>query len=149
MWPMQEFLHTCARKSLTMQASVVYDSADTRKHTVVFQGNHRMDCCYGPKGYMPRASRWGLKGLASCSIASQNMRCVQWTGSCDVRSFAWKSYTAILRAQVLKYGLVSRKEKNSRSVVFCFPKGNEAAEVALRGRLPTLRFKLMDRLKLY
>ena len=41
--------------------------------------------------------------------------------------------------QVLKYGLVSRKEKDSRSVVFCFSKGNEAAEVALRGRLATLR----------
>ena len=42
-------------------------------------------------------------------------------------------------AQVQKHGLVSRKEKDSRSVVFCFPKGNEAAEVALRGRLATLR----------
>lgn len=103
------------------------------------QGNHRMECCYGLKRYTPRAVRWGIKGLASCSIASQNMRCVQLTGSCGVRSLAWKSYTAISRAQVLKYGLVSRKEKNSRSVVFCFPKGNEAAEVALRGRLATLR----------
>jgi hypothetical protein len=26
MWPMQGSLHTCARKSLTMQASVEYDS---------------------------------------------------------------------------------------------------------------------------
>ena len=42
-------------------------------------------------------------------------------------------------AKVLKYGLVSRKEKNSRSVVFCIPKGYGAAEVALRGRLATLR----------
>ena len=42
--------------------------------------------------------------------------------------------------QVLKYGLVSRKEKNSRSVVFCIPKGYGAAEVALRGRFSnTLR----------
>lgn len=41
--------------------------------------------------------------------------------------------------RVQKHGLVSRKEKDSRSVVFCFPKGNEAAEVALRGRLATLR----------
>ena len=89
---------------------------------------------------MPRAIRWGLKGLASWALVSQNMRCVQLTGSCGVRSLAWKSYTAISRAQVLKYGLVSRKEKNSRSVVFCFPKGNEAAEVALRSRLATLCF---------
>ena len=29
MWPMEEFLHTSARKSPTMQASVVYDSALT------------------------------------------------------------------------------------------------------------------------
>lgn len=41
--------------------------------------------------------------------------------------------------RVQKHGLVSRKEKDSRSAVFCFPKGNEAAEVALRGRLATLR----------
>jgi hypothetical protein len=43
------------------------------------------------------------------------------------------------RVRVLKHGLVPRKEKDSRSVVFCFPKGNEAAEVALRSRLATLR----------
>ncbi len=41
--------------------------------------------------------------------------------------------------KVQKHGLVSRKEKNSRSVVFCISKGYEAAEVALRGRLATLR----------
>lgn len=102
-----------------------------------------MDCCYGLKRYTPRAVRWGIKGLASCSIASQNMRCVQLTGSCDVRSLAWKSYTAISRAKVLKYGLVSRKEKNSRSVVFCISKGYGAAEVALRGRLAILRFPII------
>jgi len=103
----------------------------------------RKDICPEPFGE-------GLKGLASCSIASQNMRCVQLTGSCGVQSLAWKSYTAISRAQVLKYGLVSRKEKNSRSVVFCISKGYEAAEVALRSRLAKLMFHLyMDRLKLY
>ena len=41
--------------------------------------------------------------------------------------------------KIQKHGLVSRKEKNSRSVVFCIPKGYGAAEVALRGRLATLR----------
>lgn len=35
MWPMQEFLHTCARKSPTMQARVEYDSVDSRKHTAI------------------------------------------------------------------------------------------------------------------
>jgi hypothetical protein len=53
--------------------------------------------------------------------------------------------------KVQKHGLVSRKEKDSRSVVFCISKGYEAAEVALRGRLATLRFPIIleYRLKLY
>lgn len=49
------------------------------------------------------------------------------------------------RVKVRKHGLVSRKEKNSRSVVFCFPKGNEAAEVALRGRLQTLIVFILEK----
>ena len=51
--------------------------------------------------------------------------------------------------RVQKHGLVSRKEKDSRSVVFCFPKGNEAAEVALRGRLATLRLAQFGRAIVY
>lgn len=47
--------------------------------------------------------------------------------------------------QVQKHGLVSRKEKDSRSVVFCIPKEYEAAEVALRGRLATLRLAQFGR----
>jgi hypothetical protein len=42
--------------------------------------------------------------------------------------------------RVQKHGLVSRKEKDSRSVVFCISKGYEAAEVALRGRLTYFAF---------
>lgn len=37
-------------------------------------------------------------------------------------------------AQVQKHGLVSRKEKDSRSAVFRISKGYEAAGAALRGR---------------
>ncbi len=52
-------------------------------------------------------------------------------------------------AQVQKHGLVSRKEKDSRSVVFCISKGYGAAEVALRGRLATLRLaQLVERLSM-
>ena len=76
------------------------------------------------------------------------MKYVQLTSSYYVRP-ARKGYVAISRAQVLKYGLVSRKEKDSRSVVFCFPKGNEAAEVALRGRLATLRLAQFGRASNY
>lgn len=43
-------------------------------------------------------------------------------------------------AQVQKHGLVSRKEKDSRSAVFRISKGYEAAEAALRGSFATLRF---------
>ena len=51
----------------------------------------------------------------------------------------------ILRARVLKYGLVSRKEKDSRSAVFCIPKGYEAAGAALRDRfIATLCFNALD-----
>lgn len=42
--------------------------------------------------------------------------------------------------KVQKHGLVSRKEKDSRSAVFRISKGYEAAEAALRGRFATLRF---------
>lgn len=47
-------------------------------------------------------------------------------------------------AKVQKHGLVSRKEKDSRSVVFCISKGYGAAEVALRGRLATLRLAQLE-----
>lgn len=47
--------------------------------------------------------------------------------------------------RVQKHGLVSRKEKDSRSVVFCISKGYGAAEVALRGRLATLRLAQFGR----
>lgn len=36
MWPTEEFLHTSARKSPTMQASVGYDSVDSRKRVIVY-----------------------------------------------------------------------------------------------------------------